>query len=187
MKADQSSVCYSLLLGTAPISPQVTSRGLAVRTSYYLRTRAASKPSNGSSRVPPNSACCSSRRYHRLSARERRPLCSQKRGRRPRRPSVTLEVAAVILLTGDGAAAERRWTPILRAAWHCSRSAGFPMRPPIFNQRYQNTISDKMAAQHQRCEHRLRSSPVTPLGHWRLRDRRAPRPKAVESTLQSNP
>ena len=37
--------------------------------SHHLRARASSKPSNGSSRVPPNSASCSSRRYHRLSVR----------------------------------------------------------------------------------------------------------------------
>ena len=35
--------------------------------SHHLWARATSKPSNGSSRVPPNSACCSSRHYHRLS------------------------------------------------------------------------------------------------------------------------
>ena len=61
--------------------------------SHHLRARASSKPSNGSSRVPPNSASCSSRRYHRLSVHIRRPLCSQG-VRQPRRPSVTREVAA---------------------------------------------------------------------------------------------
>ena len=62
--------------------------------SHHLWPRAASKPSNGSSRVPPNSACCSSRRYHRLSVRQGCALCSETRGRQPRRPSVTREVAA---------------------------------------------------------------------------------------------
>ena len=37
--------------------------------SHHLWPRTASKPSSGSSRLPPNSACCSSRRYHPVSVR----------------------------------------------------------------------------------------------------------------------
>ena len=47
--------------------------------SHHLWPRAASKPSSGSSRLPPNSACCSSRRYHRLSVRWPSALLPKKR------------------------------------------------------------------------------------------------------------
>ena len=44
---------------------------------------------------------------------------------------------------------------ILRAAWHCSRSAGFPMGPPIFNQRLPKYDQRQKGRKHQRCEHHL--------------------------------
>ena len=51
------------MFATVPISPQVTSRGVAVNVdeahAFTYGARAASKPSNGSSRFPSNPACCS--------------------------------------------------------------------------------------------------------------------------------
>ena len=55
----------AMIFATVPISPQVTSRGVAVNVdaaqAFTYGARATCKPSSGTSRVPSNPACCSSR------------------------------------------------------------------------------------------------------------------------------